>query len=89
MPINPALPPNLSQAKMKIKRLLAMTVIIATPIWAKAATGPGSNQLLRKDRQGSVINVPLSVPFFSCYISPIFVPWNIPECISLGSVAGD
>lgn len=45
---------------MKIKRLLAMTVIIATPIWVKAATGPGSNQLLRKDRQGSVINVPLT-----------------------------
>lgn len=30
-----------------------------------------------------------SVPLFSCYTSSIFVLWKIPECITLGSEAGD
>lgn len=30
-----------------------------------------------------------SVPFFSCYTSPIFVLWNVPECVTLGPVASD
>lgn len=31
----------------------------------------------------------LSVSLFSCYSTPIFVLWNVPECITLGSAGGD
>lgn len=31
-----------------------------------------------------LIGMILSVPFFFCYSSPIFVLWNGPECVTLG-----
>lgn len=38
-----------------------------------------------KDRTPKLV---LSVPFFCRYGSSIFVLWNVPECITLGPVAG-
>lgn len=45
---------------MRISMLAVMAVLIATPALTAAAARPSSNQLFRKDKEGSVINVPLT-----------------------------
>lgn len=45
---------------MKTTMLLSTAMLIAAPALAKAVVRPSSNQLLRKDYGGSVINVPLT-----------------------------
>lgn len=52
--------PEKDRLKMQISILLVTAVLIATPALAKAAARPGSNQLFRKDKEGSVINIPLT-----------------------------
>lgn len=45
---------------MKTTMLLSTAMLIAAPALAKAVARPSSNQLLRKDYGGSVINAPLT-----------------------------
>lgn len=45
---------------MKTTMLLFTAMLTAAPALAKAVVRPSSNQLLRKDYGGSVINVPLT-----------------------------
>lgn len=45
---------------MKINMILVTVVLMAVPALAKAVARPSSNQLFRKDSEGSAINIPLT-----------------------------